>query len=363
MDEKVVKDLNEVRRKLQDAPMLSPHPRTSATSIDSGINSSIPSRNLSSSSLGHPDVPPEIYAPMEAIDENEGQTSSSPIITIEEPTTDEVESARKPSFSETIASHHLNIEAFQVSRKGSTDSVSSEEYKTPPTSLSRSMSVESSASSSSTPQEVRIKVQINFPASKETTTVITSAMVHKKLRHLQLNVSITPTPSRHSPIERCSYSPNINKKKLKVSSKSFDKESPKNLRNKKMLSSKSFDSYSPCMVLKNDRSRRRFRNNLIASIVRRYMVEFVDSTDIDTLSPHLYAKQLLSHNDMVELRSIPSDRGKKNFLYMLLLHSKGVDAYQKLYDSLKEAMQHSGHIDLVKIIDTELKQEMAQENM
>lgn len=353
MDEKVVKDLNEVRRKLQDAPMLSPHPRTSATSIDSGINSSIPSRTLSSSSFGHPDIAPEICAPMEAIGENEGQTSS-PIITFEEPTTDKVDSTRKPSFSE--SSHHLNVEAFQVSRKSST---SSEEYKTPPTSLSRSMSVESSASSSSTPQEVRFKVQINFPASKEVMTVNTSAMVHKKLRHLQLNVSITPNPSRHSPIERCCYlpssSPNINRKL--ISSKSVDKESPKNLQNKK---SKSFDEESPsCIVLKTDKSRRRFKNNLIASIVRRNMVEFVDSTDIDTLSPHLYAKQLLSHNDMVELRSIPSDRGKKNFLYMLLLHSKGVDAYQKLYDSLKEATQHSGHIDLVKIIDSELKQEMA----
>ena len=85
-------------------------------------------------------------------------------------------------------------------------------------------------------------------------------------------------------------------------------------------------------------------------------MEFVCTTDFDTLSTHLYQENLLSHTDMVEFESIKSTRGKKNFLYMLLLDTKGANAYQTLYDCLRKAEEHCGHKDLVRIIDRGLRE-------
>ena len=369
-------------------PSCTLRPQISSSSMYTG-DSGITSRSLSSSSLEPPEFPRN-FAPSEAVIVENNEQPLSPIINVDEPTSDtsdEIEASRKHSSSE--SSCHLNI-PFST-RKGSTDSTTSasDKYETPPT-ISRSISVSSSASSSSTPQEVRIKVDINLPNSNEAMTVKMSAMVHKE--QLQLNVSFTPTSLfTGAKIRRCCSPPSPkHKKKLKVPSKSFDEKSQKcATRSVKGMASKSFDevpnsptilpmftgegsiSSSPTEVdnppnlskrsfllpgspLAN-KSSRHLKNQLIASIIQRNMVQFVDSTNIDTLCPHLFAKQLLSSKDVEELNAIKSVRGRNNFLYMLLLPNKGVNAYQKLFRCLREETHHCGHIDLVKIIDSGLK--------
>jgi hypothetical protein len=346
---------------------LRPQPASTA-SIDSGITS----RSASSSSLGLLDVAlNEDITPMEPILEYgqdylvavQGQSCKL----------NEVESKQKPIPE---LSHHLNV--THPTRKTSTGSATSEKYETPPMSpndlTSQTIPVESSSSSSSTPQEVRIKIEMDHPALNEVVRVDTSTVVSRKLRQLQLNFYFMPTQSPPSSSPTTQH--DVQKKRLKLPSKSFDGKLPQ--RNRKMLSTKSTSldetpimnspketlPRSPCLhsLFKSDRNRRRHRNSRIASIIKPNMVEFVDSTDIDSLCPYLFAKDLLSCKDVEDLQGIKSVRGKKNFFYLLILPSKGVDAYQKLLDCLREDTAHSGHSDLVKIIDCGLKQHGDQDS-
>lgn len=350
-----MEDLYEVNKRLEASEMssvartLRPTP-SSTTSMegDSGIST----RNVSTSSLVCHKV--NNFVLMEPInDEDEQPSAFSPVlIKVEETDSDATVETKfmKPSFSE-------SNQLLSIPRKFSTGSATSEEYETPSTTptISRKISVESSASPSTAPQAVHIRVEIHLPASNEKITVNTSAIIHKKLKQLQLNFFFTPTSSRHSPIQRSNST---------SSSSSSTPNSP-NVLNKKLIPSKSLDEQSPPSspypIQNDDREgekiRRRSRNNLISGIVRKNVVEFVDSTDIESLCPHLYANELLSHKDMQELDGIKSVRGKKNFLYLLLLDTKGVNAYQKLFDGLKNETQHCGHRDLVKIIESGLDQD------
>lgn len=360
-------DMDKVIKKLEDVSenFLGVHPRVSKSSLnerDSGLSS----RSISSSSLDHPQ---DNFAPMEVISEVLSSPGSSkrrkrptltresrfedtdrplsPTINVEEAASDE--STESKQAEKPPACHLLSL--LLPPRKGSSDSTTSEEYVTPPT--SRKLSIGSSASSSSSPQDIRIKVQINLPNSKGENQMVlnSSAKVSRNLKQLQLNIFLTPNASKHSPTLRKSSSdskpstpnsPTPREKMLNFPSKSLD--------GKSLLR-------SPCMVTKHDKTKRRSRNNLIAHIVRRNMVEFVDSTDMDSLCPHLFAKEVLSRKDMEDLEGIRSTRGKKNFFYMLLLDSKGVSAYQKLFECLESEKDHCGHRDLVKIINDELEKE------
>lgn len=345
-------DLKEVVRKLDEVSTkdtgLSLRPPSSVGDRDSGLSS----RSLSNSSF---DYHPDNFAPMEKISEigsspgsdesgnrptltgesgfeaiAESERPLSPTIGVEEVALEEtMESKLIGKLSPPESCHHLNIPLLP--RKDSSGSNTSSEYVTPPT--SRKLSTASSASSSSSPQEVRIKVQINFPVSNREIVVNSSAKVHRHLKQLQFNFFFTPNMPRRCSSPASTPNSPTPKEKMKLNSKSLDRPD------------------LPC----TDKTSRRSRNNLIAGIVRRNMVEFVDSTDIDSLCPHLYANELLSRKDMEDLEGIKSIRGKKNLLYMLLMDSKGVDAYQKLFECLENETQHCGHRDLVKIIEYELK--------
>ena len=207
-------------------------------------------------------------------------------------------------------------------------------------------------SASNSMGEIKIKVEIYHPASPSQVMMITipAAVVQEDLKQLQLNFNFlghgSPNSSKSSRTRSSSTSstptsPNLsNKKKLTDISKSLEEESPR---------------ASPDLTKKH-RNPRRHRNDLIARIVRKNMVEFVHTTNFDTLSTHLYQVELLSHVDMVELEGIKSSIGKKNFFYMLLLDTKGVDAYNKLFECLRNETHHCGHRDLVSIIESGLRQ-------
>lgn len=353
-------------------------PQISSTSMctdDSGITS----RNLSSSSLVPPDFPSSNFAPSEAaIAENNEQLEQllSPVNYVEEATSGTSDETGASMKQESTYRLHIPL--------GST-TPTSDRCETSPTS-SQSISMSSSTSSSSTPQEVRVKVEINLPDSKKAITVNTSAMVCRKLRQLQLNFSFMPTHPTRKVQRRCSTpSPKLDKQerswkkqerskkkqKGKGNSKSFDEKSPTNASQNVIMASKSFDEVpnspntlrksssesSPFAVRRHDESSRHLRNQLIASIIQKNMVQFVSSTDIDILSSHLFAEQLLSSKDVEELNGIKSVRGRNNFLYMLLLPNKGVNAYQKFFHCLRAETHHCGHIDLAMIINSELLEE------
>lgn len=346
-------DINKVIKKLEEVSSNSLgrlHPQISTSSVDDR-DSGLSSQSVSTSSLDHR---LDNFSPMEKISEVPScdgrgkrpklirepgfEDPQSPTISVEEAVSD-TESKLAGKSPLPGPCHHLSISL--PPRKGSSASNTSEEYETPPT--SRKISFTSSSSSNS-PQDVRINVQINLPNSNGEMVVNSSAKLYRNLKQLQVNIYFTPNSSKHSPaLMNCSShsstpnSPTPKEKMLNFPSKSLD------------------TPHSPCTVKRCDKTNRQSRNNLIARIMRRNMVEFVDSTDIDSLCPHLYAKELLSHNDMEELQGIKSARGKKNFFYMLLLDSKGVSAYQKLLECLEDETQHCGHRDLVKIVEDGLK--------
>lgn len=317
--------------------------QTSATSLgaDSGIDSSVASKKPSSSSIGWPDLYLHEKNPTDHL--------SSVKITIEGESLEEStehELATKNLASGSDSSRHLGIS--NLSRKNSDASSNSDDYITAPSSpvlkISRDLPIQTSSSSSDVAQEVRVSVDINFPASNEKFTVHTTAMIHNKLKQqLQLIFFLSPASARsphgHRPRSYSSpsstpSSPNLPKKKrLHVPTKYYE-NSPEMLH----------------PIIDHDTSRRE-RNELIARIVKRNMVEFVNSTDFDSLSTHLYGVDLLSHKDMDDLAGIKGNRGKNCYFYMLLLDTKGQDAYQKLFDCLKSENEHCGHKDLVHIIE------------
>ena len=94
----------------------------------------------------------------------------------------------------------------------------------------------------------------------------------------------------------------------------------------------------------------------IASTVRENIREFLRSTDLESLKCHLCEKGILSHRDIESIECMNSSRKKNEFFYMHILDTKGLNVYQKLFDCLKEEQQHSGHRDLVAIIERDLQQ-------
>lgn len=313
----------------------------SNVSTDSGLS-------LSTSSLSPLDLSMDnaaIATPLQAITEDENLLSPVTItIDGEEGATDQV--TRVSYHRDYLSIPRKHSTGSTCSEVSSIGSATSEEFTTAPTSpISRQISVESAQSSSSSPQEVKVRVEINYPALKETVIVNATAKMNKKIKYLQLNFFLTPNAGES---RRRSYS-----------SPSSAPNSPV-LSSKKLLPSTSLDrdtmSYTPpnSPVFFTDGIE---QNNRIANIIRRSMEEFVRSTDLESLYTHLYAKELLSHKDMEYIEGIKSSRGKKNYFYMFLLNTKGRGAYQKLFDCLKAEQQHSGHRDLVAIIESGLRQD------
>ena len=85
-------------------------------------------------------------------------------------------------------------------------------------------------------------------------------------------------------------------------------------------------------------------NNHIADIVQRNLAEFIQNTDMEQLSVFLLNDGILSVEDCEYLHSMTDNKAKSSFFYNLLLKTKGVRAYRKLYECLKEEEEHPGHL-------------------
>ena len=85
------------------------------------------------------------------------------------------------------------------------------------------------------------------------------------------------------------------------------------------------------------------------------MSTFVESTDFNTLSSHLYSRKLLHSSDYETLTSMLSNKDRGNHLYMQILPHKGRTTYRQLYECLKNETEHMGHADLLKLLDEALK--------
>ena len=312
-----------------------------AISMDSGLGLS-----TSASSLSPPDLSIDNSTSLQSITESENLLS---------PVTITIDEEKDVSGEVTKVSYQLNdYDYLSVQRKHSTASMcsslssvgsaTSEEFTTAPTSpISRQASVESAKSPNSSPEEVKVRVEINFPASKESSVMINTKMNKKaKQFDLKLNIFLTPNTSESSPRRRSYSSPTSAPNSPILSSK-------------KLLPSTSLDRETPpsSPILFPDK---RKKHDRIANIIRKNMEEFVRSTDLESLCTHLYTEELLSHSDMESIEGMKNSRAKKNYFYMLLLNTKGVGAYQKLFDCLKAEQHHSGHRDLVAIIDSGLQQ-------
>ena len=86
------------------------------------------------------------------------------------------------------------------------------------------------------------------------------------------------------------------------------------------------------------------------------MEEFVKSTDLEALYVHLFAAELITRKDWEELKATNTSQNRKLFFYMILLGTKGPDAYKRFFDCLKREREHLGHADLVRIIEEGLRQ-------
>ncbi len=80
--------------------------------------------------------------------------------------------------------------------------------------------------------------------------------------------------------------------------------------------------------------------------------DFVRYTDWSSITPYLVAKRLLTIDDRQKLMNVPSHTEKGNCFYLDMLPTKGDDAYCRLYECIKDEPGHSGHDDLIKILDS-----------
>lgn len=232
--------------------------------------------------------------------------------------------------------HHLSVSR---PRKYSNSSSTSEEYNTAPSSpvlaISRSMSIEST-------EEMHVRIEVTLPATEKKYEVRTKTSSSKN--NLQINITFQQSSqrSRQRSFSSPSSTPNspIPTKKTIKPQLSLDKDSPVT---------------SPTET-QEGYTKQRQKNYLIEHILQRNMVEFVKSTDLVHLNPHLFACGLLSKKDIEDLNGIKTSRGKNNFFYMLLLNTKGMDAYENMFQCLKEEKEHKGHEGLVKIITSGLRQ-------
>lgn len=94
---------------------------------------------------------------------------------------------------------------------------------------------------------------------------------------------------------------------------------------------------------------------VLRDTVRREMPIFVNNTDFQSISSYLYSRKLLHTSDYTTLVNMLSDKERRNRLYMQILPTKGRHTYRRLYECLKDEVEHTGHKDLVEVLDKALK--------
>jgi hypothetical protein len=94
---------------------------------------------------------------------------------------------------------------------------------------------------------------------------------------------------------------------------------------------------------------------ILRDTIRREMPKFVNNTDCKTLGSHMHSRSLLHPSNYETLKSIPSNIQRGNHLYMQILPHKGEHTYRLLYKCLENETEHTGHEDLVNILDKALK--------
>lgn len=101
---------------------------------------------------------------------------------------------------------------------------------------------------------------------------------------------------------------------------------------------------------------------ILRDTIRHEMPRFVNNTDCKTLNSHMHSKILLHPSDYEILTSMPSNVQRGNHLYMQILPHKGEHTYRLLYECLESEKEHSGHVDLVNILDKALKDRHPPQN-
>ena len=108
--------------------------------------------------------------------------------------------------------------------------------------------------------------------------------------------------------------------------------------------------------VQSDRAKLNYADEIVLrDTVRRKMPTFVTFTDFDSICTYLYSRKLLHTSDYTTLRNMLSDKERRNRLYMEILPSKGRHTYRRLYECLRNETEHTGHRDLVEILDKALK--------
>ena len=77
--------------------------------------------------------------------------------------------------------------------------------------------------------------------------------------------------------------------------------------------------------------------------LRHRAPDFLQHVDSNTLAPHLYAKELITEDDLERVQLPTMTRGDKvTFLYLKLLHLRK-EEFRTFMNCLKDANQHPGH--------------------
>ncbi len=215
-----------------------------------------------------------------------------------------------------------------------------------PYSISRSMSLESSSSTVPSPtlKDTHIKMEVNVQPSTKMLTVSATAEIDKEFKLLKLSLDIYTTSSLKNIRKRSPSSPVTLSRDFPIITKDGDRHSR---------------THSPAVspsLPKKQWQELRTRNRTIERVVRKNIVEFVKSTHLEALTPHLFSTDLISRDDYDEMQGMNGRKSKNNYFYMLLLCSKGADAYTHFYECLKGESEHRGHRDLVKIIKLGLQE-------
>lgn len=377
----LTEDLNEVAKKLQEESQTGSegilhtplHPQISNISLnpDSGFGSKDISRNPSSTSLETSRMCHENFDPMQSISEYEQvrcQSLSAYLqpertvdssrqsnsedkdakcavkITVQGENKAATEPERPPKKSET--SCFLGV---SLSRKVSNGSITSDsdDFVTAPTSpvltITRSTSIEST-SSSYTSQEVEVRLEVDLPDADKITVKAKAKIFKTKLKKIRCDITLCLDHRRQ--------------KNSRIQFQSSPSSTPNSPFATNRQLSVPYQQGSPKLShhQKGNDMHAQIQNNLIEDIVRGNLLKFYDSTDLDQLYPILFTNGLISKKDMEELQRFTNSRAKMNFFYILLLSTKGVEAYKKLFDCLKKEKEHSGHQYLVEIIERGLNQ-------
>lgn len=287
-----------------------------------------------------------------------------PAITVT--TLDIKEQTLVPKITDNDSGSFLNIPR----KLSAASSTASDEYLTPPTSppsLTRSLSIESSSScGSSEMMRVDCQVQVKSPNTEEKVRIKAKTSVPKRKGNLDLTISIH-FRSKSSPASTPN-SPSLADRKWSVTlhqgapfrrtrtEKDGGKDSSHNSsillpQEPHALLNHAEPQSSPHPQANHSEEH---QDNTIAGIIQAHMREFTGKTDIDSLYPCLFQTGLIARKDWEELQSYSNNSSKMNYFYIYLLSTKGIGAYQKLFQCLQEEKDHSGHQHLVRIIEGQM---------